>query len=168
MVAFSLTGTPTFMLASELTHLSSHLRSPRRALNDAISGPVRAGIRRNFDTEGRHSGPAWPALTASTIHRRHSEGYPGGPILDRRRGAVGLKYGAQARSNWTIRGNTAEFTTLPRNVFYGHYHQTGFASSQGGNVPARPFVRFPESDLRDVETVLMNWVEMGFSSRYLV
>lgn len=130
------------------------IRSYAEPLRRAIQEVVAPSIKQNFDVEGRPV--KWAPLSEFTKQQRMAEGYPASPILDRRRGSVGLKHVSTRLARWDIDGQqgTAFFSNWGSTP-YGQVLQEGKAFAP--TIPARPFLLIQPEDARAMEELFADW-----------
>lgn len=150
-VSISVEGASLGFFASNLNLAATRARSFRVPLEQSVDQVIRPSFRTNFRVEGR---PSWIDLSPETKASRISKGIPPGPILDRRRGAIGLKYAAQQKNIWEINGQsgTAVIRSLPERVWYGRLHDFG-----EGGMPQRRFFSITNDDVDKIEQIFESW-----------
>jgi phage gpG-like protein len=156
--------------ARRIDKLGMDIRSFREPLTRAIKQVMIPSFHANFDAEGR---PPWEPLRQSTIEKRGSAH----PILNR---SGKLRRRITQLSRWDIKTETAAIKSLPSDVFYGYYHQSGIEGetiseltdirsasgvgfemreAQFGGVAQRRFVMFQDDDQDEILRVFGDWLD---------
>jgi len=151
-VAFVRMDPPAVFINRQLSAMGNDIRSFREPLTRIIKQAVIPAFHGTFDKQG----PGWQPLSDKTKLHRTRMGYPPGPILDRKRGAVGLRARFTAFARWDINGikGEAEFTGLPNLVSYGNVLHSGY-----GNIPERPFIFIPSHVIPLANQIMADWVQ---------
>lgn len=155
----------------EIIEMLKKKLSSNRELMLSIAETMRVSVLKNFGTEGTRLGSKWQRLAPATIKQRQKKGYWPGKILQR---TGQLKNSISSQANET----TAVVST---NLVYAAIHQYGGwihrsslktylrkkregkeAKTPGKNkmssfyIPARPFMKLNESDLKKIKKLILN------------
>jgi len=148
----------------------------------ALSRDMVSAIEDNFEEEGRPK--KWKKLKASTINQRKKQRTWPGRILQRSAGGLAnsisgshtkdtatagtnKKYAAIHNYGGTIKhpGGTPYITTKKGAIFMkkdGKYPKgTKFTKAHDIKMPARPFMDFTQSDVKDFEDTITNYLTKG-------
>lgn len=142
------------IIGRDLSALAAGFRTFGFPLRESVDRVMIPAIAHQFEVGGD---PPWEPLAEATIERREREGTMGGEPQDILVETGRLFSAAVARARWTFTPDEAFFSNMPTRAQYGVYHQLGFASTQGGFTPARPFVRGGSEDADDVEDIFQRW-----------
>lgn len=131
---------------SALTKVLDTLKASVKDMRPAwerVSDIIYASLEKNFDAQGRPS--TWIPLSPRTQRERASQGFgASGPILER---TGELRRAVSNNSGYlTWLGSPSELKFIPDMSFGKFQHHTGYVTSFGATVPARPFLFIQDDD----------------------
>jgi phage gpG-like protein len=163
------------ILADKIDTLGHEIESFKEPLTASVKMVIIPSIRQNFDEGGR---PAWEPLADFTVSQRKGAA---GPILIR---SGRLRTDATQFARWMITDTAASIQNWPQSSWYGQLHQAGYggrvstkavkkvrpgvvsaaqimggADSEGGAIPARPFIMYQPEDIPKIHEIFDQWLE---------
>ena len=134
-----------------------------RPVWESVADVMYASLQENFDAQGRPS--SWAPLSPRTQQERSKQGFnPTGPILERT-GELRRELGKNS-SHLTWIGSPSELKFIPDPLFDKFHHHTGFVTSFGATVPARPFLLIQESDEPVILRTIAYFLAKGLQQRF--
>ncbi len=154
------------VLQSRIQHMQPIMRS--------IAEIMRDEVEENFAQEGR---PKWKPLRPSTIAKREKEGHWPGRILQVR-GQLAASITAKATDTQAVVGTNVEYAAVhqfggkigpriikPKNkkaLFWpGAAHPVKSVKHPGATIPARPFLKIPETGMEKIRQKLARYITEG-------
>lgn len=136
-----------------LSRWAGDIRSLRGILQETVREEILPAYERRFDEQG----PGWQPLSPDYARQRQAQYGSSSPILDRRRGAIGLKYRAtQTLSFWSFTDREA-YVDMDKmkgsDVGYGFHHVSG-----GPVMPQRTWISMSEGEITSARDRVGDWL----------
>lgn len=160
-----------FNMGRMLSRYAGDIRSVKPALEKAVEEVIRPSIWLSFENQEETGGSGWEDMEQQTPfwpyrnpkHPWYSGGKQYGPLLD----VTGkLRRVTQQKNIWTFDGQagTAIVHDLP-GAEYGRWQDIGFYNFLANrDVPARPFMTIGEQEIKDIEMIFMDYINMRFAN----
>jgi phage gpG-like protein len=143
---------------TELTNKLGNLKPVMASIGEYMLGEVRG----RFDSETDPTGKPWAKLAQATIADKTRRQKSGKTRSGGSRSRVNASPNAILKSTFLLR-DTIAYKASPFDVKigtprkYGVHHQYGAPKA---NIPARPFLGFNDGDLKEIEAIVVDALEI--------
>lgn len=159
---------PGFFIQQQLNGLARDIGSFRGLFDKLIDDVFRPAFRENFESLGKNSPVGkWESLTDAYKLQRQRDFGNTSPILDRHRGAVGLKHRSTEKRMWEVNESQGEAFVDITNYRqpFATYAQALHEGYDPNNLPARPWFYITDTDRAKAERAIERWLRTQVAKR---